>query len=78
MYENGRGAPQTDLMAHMFFNLAAIRGDSQGAWKKSIIAEYMTSSELDEARRLAWQWAEKHLSSSKSKPLFLSDVYMGP
>ena len=68
MYEDGRGAPQDYLRAHMFFNLAAANGNSQGAWKKSIIAEYMTSSELDEARRLAWQWAYKHLSSSKSKP----------
>ena len=78
MYEDGRGAPQDYLMAHMFFNIAAINGDSQGAWKKRIIGEYMTSSELDEARRLAWQWAYKHLSSSKSKPLFLSDVRVNP
>ena len=78
MYEDGRGAPQDYLMAHMFFNLAAISGDSQGAWKKSIIAEYMTSSELDEARRLAWHWVEKRPSSSKGGPLLLSDVCMNP
>ena len=65
MYEDGRGAPQDYLMAHMFFNLAAVNGNSQGAWKKRIIGEYMTSSKLDEARRLAWQWAYKHPSFSK-------------
>jgi TPR repeat protein len=64
MYEYGRSAPQDYLMAHMFFNIAAINGDSEGAWKKNIIAEVMTSSELDEAQRLAWQWAHRH-------PLFL-------
>jgi TPR repeat protein len=78
MYEDGRGAPQDYLMAHMFFNLAAANGNSQGAWKRSIIAEYMTSSELDEAWRLVWQWAEKHPSPSKEGPLLLSDVCMNP
>jgi TPR repeat protein len=78
MYEDGRGARQDYSMAHMFFNLAAANGNSQGAWRRSIIAEYMTSSELDEAWRLAWQWVEKHPSPSKEGLLLLSDVCMNP
>jgi hypothetical protein len=61
MYETGEGIPHDNVMAHMFFDIAANAG-GKGTWNRSIVAEDMTSSELEKAQLLAREWMLKHQS----------------
>jgi protein involved in temperature-dependent protein secretion len=56
MYEEGWGAPQDYVVAHMWFNLLAAQGDFKAANKRDELAAKMTPDQIAEARRLAREW----------------------
>ena len=64
MYGNGRGGPQDDVQAHMWFNLAASRmtgEDRESAVEaRDRIADELTPDDLSEAQRLAREWDAAH------------------
>ena len=63
-YSNGRGVPQDDVQAHMWFNLAASRliGEERERVVRSrdLAAGRMTPDEIAEAKRLAREWDAAH------------------
>ena len=56
IYRRGVGAPQDYILAHMWLNLAAGRGDALAAAERDALAEQMTVEERGEARKLAREW----------------------
>jgi TPR repeat protein len=65
MYENGRGVTQDFVQAHKWVNLAATTGDKVAIYSRDELAAKMTTSQIEEAQRLAREWSAKH---TKSKP----------
>jgi TPR repeat protein len=59
MYNGGLGVPQDYVVAHMWFNLAAARGDKDAAKNREIVAKQMTPAQIAEARKLAREWKPK-------------------
>ena len=59
MYGDGRGVPQDDVQAHMWYSLAASR--MPGEYRESdVVAGLMTSTQIAEAQRLAREWDAAH------------------
>lgn len=59
MYAEGRGVLQDYVLACMWLNLAAARGDSFAAQNRDEIAAKMTLAQIAEAQRLAREWKPK-------------------
>ena len=63
-YSNGRGVPQDDVQAHMWFNLAASRltGEQReiAVRGRDSVADRMTPEDRSEAQRLAREWDAAH------------------
>jgi len=60
MYSNGWGVPQDYVQAHMWWNLAAAKGNEIGRKNRDIVAKKMTPGQIAEAQRLAREWLEEH------------------
>ena len=64
MYADGRGVPQDDVQAHMWFNLAASRltGEQReiAVRGRDSVADRMTPDQLADAERLAREWDAAH------------------
>ncbi len=60
MYANGQGVPQDYVQAHMWYSLAALRGDVQAKKNRELLAEEMSPDQIAEAARLARKWVAKH------------------
>jgi TPR repeat protein len=56
MYENGQGVPQNYVLAHMWFNLSAARGNVFATDARSDAEKVMSSEQIAEARKLAREW----------------------
>src|SRR5215813_1146065 len=56
MYENGWGVTQNHLRAHVWFSLAAARGDRDAATNRDIAAAKLTPAQIAEAQRLFREW----------------------
>ena len=55
-YSTGQGVPQDYVVAHKWFNLAALRGcDIAKSWRNQI-AEEMNAGQIAQAQRLAREW----------------------
>ena len=50
---HGQGVPMDDVRAHMWFNLAAVRGDTDAVKNRDIAAKGMTPQQMVEAQKLA-------------------------
>jgi TPR repeat protein len=60
MYYNGQGVPQDYVRAHMWYNIAASSGKSKTASKnRDIVAEKMSSSQIETAQKLARECIRK-------------------
>lgn len=59
MYAKGQGVTQDDVYAHMWWNIATLNGDSKAKENMDIISKRMTSSQLEEAQRLARECVAK-------------------
>jgi len=56
IYANGRGVPQDYVVAHMWFNLAASRGDQEAAEMRDSIEKSMSAVQVAEAQKMAREW----------------------
>jgi TPR repeat protein len=66
LYEHGEGVPQDDVLAYMWYHLAASRFPPTATYERDTaardrdhLAARMTSVQIDEARRLAREWMPK-------------------
>ena len=50
---HGQGVPMDDVRAHMWFNLAAVKGDADAVKNRDIAAKNMTPQQMAEAQKLA-------------------------
>ena len=60
MYEKGYGLPQDDILAHMWFSIAAAKGNKTAVKERDFLAMRMTPAQVAEAEKLAWEWWVKH------------------
>jgi TPR repeat protein len=64
MQASGKGVPQDDVQAHMWFNLAASRATGSyreiGVIRRDEAAARMTPEQIVEAERLAREWDAAH------------------
>jgi len=60
MYAKGQGVRLDDVAAHMWLNIAAAQGHENARKDLDIVAGEMTSSEIEEAQRLAREWLAAH------------------
>ena len=64
MYAMGLGLPRNEVLAHMWFDLAALKGAAEvskaAARGRAAAAEAMSAAEVSQARRLAGEWLAKH------------------
>ena len=58
MYADGRGVPQDYVRAHMWFNLAAARGNEDTRKHRDSVSEWMTRPQIAEAQRAAREWLD--------------------
>jgi TPR repeat protein len=56
LYATGRGVPLDNVLAHMWFSLAAAAGDADAARRRDVVAVQMTPDQLATAQKLAHQW----------------------
>ena len=56
MYSTGRGVAEDYVLAHKWFNLAALGGDAEAREFRVQIAGDMTGEQIAEAQRLAREW----------------------
>jgi TPR repeat protein len=59
MYEKSRGVAQDYVQAHMWYNLAAAKGEKRARKLRDSLAERMTPEQIAEAQRLAREWKPK-------------------
>ncbi len=64
MYSSGAGVAVDLVQAHKWFNIAAMRGHSDGARLRREIAEQMSDSEIGCAQRAARDWLKAHPQAS--------------
>ena len=60
MYANGEGVPEDDVLAYMWWNLAAAQGYEDAQGNKDILEQQMTREQIAEAQRLSREWLEAH------------------
>jgi hypothetical protein len=56
LYAMGQGVPQDDVQAHLWFNLAAAKGDKEGEENRTKVESRMSPAQVEEATRLAREW----------------------
>ena len=59
-YSSGAGVAIDLVQAHMWFNIAAMRGHKDGAPMRKEIAAQMADSEIGMAQRAARDWLKAH------------------
>jgi hypothetical protein len=59
MYAKGLGVPQDYVQAHMWFNLAAAKGDADAIKNRDRVSTMMTPAQIAEAQKLAREWKPK-------------------
>ena len=52
-YANGEGVLQDTIAAHMWFNIAAIKGDAVAAKNRGVVAKNLSSSDIVKAQKRA-------------------------
>ena len=60
MYAFGKGVIKDYVYAHMWGNIASMNGNDKGASVRGHVAEKMTSSQIEEAQRLARECVKKN------------------
>jgi len=53
MYERGRGVPQDNAIAHMWYNIGAANGYDLGGFNRDALAEQMTPAAIEKAQAMA-------------------------
>ncbi len=65
LYLQGLGVPQNYIQAHMWFNLAASRGEDAAMAERDALAAKLTPEALTEAQNLALAWDLRHLDARR-------------
>jgi TPR repeat protein len=60
MYASGRSVPTDLVSAHKWFNLAAMRGNTDAVRLRRELAEEMSETEIATAQRAARDWLTTH------------------
>ena len=60
MYSTGNSVPTDMIAAHKWFNIAALRGNSEAARLRREIADEMSEGEIAAAQRAARAWLTRH------------------
>jgi TPR repeat protein len=60
MYVNGNGVAEDDVMAYLWWNLAAAQGAESAKEYKGILSKQMTKEQIAEAQKLSRDWLAKH------------------
>ena len=60
MYSTGNSVPADMIAAHKWFNIAAMRGNSEAARLRREIAGEMSEAEIAAAQRAARVWLTRH------------------
>jgi TPR repeat protein len=60
MYSSGREVPADLVVAHKWFNLAAMKGNVEAARLRREIAAEMLDAEIGQAQRAARDWLKAH------------------
>jgi len=60
LYFQGNGVGKDYIMAHMYWNIAAVSGDKEALVKRGSVAREMTDSQIEEAQRMAREWMRTH------------------
>jgi TPR repeat protein len=63
-FSSGAGMAVDLVQAHMWFNIAALRGHPDGAQLRREIAEQMADAEIGNAQRAARDWLKAHPQTS--------------
>jgi len=61
---SGRSAPADLVSAHKWFNLAAMKGDTEAARMRREIASEMTDAEIGQAQRAARDWLKSQAAEA--------------
>ncbi len=56
MYAKGNGVQQDNVLAHMWWSLAAAQGNEIARKNRDIVLKLMTPDQIAEAERLAREW----------------------
>jgi TPR repeat protein len=59
-YSLGRGVGQSNVLAHMWFNIAALKGNESAKQYRHELAQEMSTAEISEAQRQARNWLTIH------------------
>ena len=59
-YCSGRDVELDLMMAHKWFNLAALRGNQDARFYRMEIAAEMSKAEISRAQRMAREWLSQH------------------
>lgn len=60
MYSTGRSVAMDRVAAHMWFNIAALKGEPDAARMRRELSDEMTSDEIASAQRAAREWLTTH------------------
>jgi len=60
MYSEGQSVHKDYVMAHMYFNIAAVSGSKGAIKNRGDVEKKMTSSQIEKAQDLAREWVQKH------------------
>jgi uncharacterized protein len=60
MYASGRSVPADLVLAHKWFNLAAMRGSAEAVRLRREVAEEMSEAQIAAAQRAARDWLTTH------------------
>ena len=53
MYEYGKGVLQDNVIAHMWYNVAAANGDDKAGKRRDLIAKKMSPAAIEKAQAMA-------------------------
>ena len=56
----GEGVPEDDVLAYMWYNLAAAQGNELAQGNKDTTERRMTREQIAEGQRLSTEWIEAH------------------
>ena len=60
MYASGRSVPVDLVIAHKWFNIAAMKGNAEAARLRREVAAEMADAEIGQAQRAARDWLKAH------------------
>lgn len=69
IYSSGAGVVVDLIVAHKWFNIAAMRGHGEAAAMRREVAEQMQDAEIGRAQRAARDWLKLHPQQQAPVPL---------